>query len=848
MKNHRSFRVEPPAITRLAADANIRPGHPAERVCWIWHPARRNDETCFLRFELKFRRADDRPLRCHVTADNRYQLFLDGEPVAYGPDRSDPAAWSVSTLEIPLTPGEHTLSAFVWLIAENTMSSRMDPDQAGGSRAAVNPPMAQMSAGGGFLFVADDAAQSPVFDTGCAPWKVADLTPALRFSGPDGLGYHDIGPGFHFDMKTWSESRRQSADASVVARPMSPNIHGVVNPGRALVGHDIPEQARECFTGGRIRAARPAISDAVWSETGDVAALDAVRGGRACEIAAGSQLEFLWDFGRYVCGYPEFAWSGGAGAKIEVEWAESLYSCDPANVDAFAPKGHRGEIEGKAWLGFGDSFIASGGEHEQTPGLWWRSGRYLRVRITTSGHPLRLDQLAIRATGYPLERTATWSSSDSGWDDCIPFLARGLELNAHEIWVDCPYYEQLNYVGDTIMHAASTYACYPDDRLTRRSLRHFDLSRRGSGLVAERHPSAWRQESATYAMLHPIMVRDFVWWRDDPDWVRAALLPGSRQLMEAVLQWKRADGLLGAVPGWPCVDWVRTHGWHECCGPGMREGDSSIVNLHFVLACRAQAEIERALGDPLLAQRWEAEAAGTFQAVMQAYWSPDRGCLLDTRSGTFASEHAQALAVLTGLLDSERRERIRHTLLADPDLARCTISFSFYLFEAFRMLGEGAAIFERIQFWRELPACGFVSLPECPEPNRSDCHAWGAHPLFHTFASIAGVRPAAPGFRHVRIEPLPGPLDRFSLTMPHPAGKIAFDATSLRSRAEFTITLPAGICGDLVWNSHTYAIAGRGTPVRLQPEITPITTRNHHSPDPPQKKSPILLAKITRVI
>jgi hypothetical protein len=37
------------------------------------------------------------------------------------------------------------------------------------------------------------------------------------------------------------------------------------------------------------------------------------------------------------------------------------------------------------------------------------------------------------------------------------------------------------------------------------------------------------------------------------------------------------------------------------------------------------------------------------------------------------------------------------------------------------------------------------TLPEEFGNPRSDCHGWGAHLLYHHFASVMGMRPDAPG-------------------------------------------------------------------------------------------------------
>jgi alpha-L-rhamnosidase len=600
----------------------------------------------------------------------------------------------------------------------------------------------------------------------------------------------------------------------VVQPPLAPNVHGVRAPGWVLAGTPLPEQHRAPAGGGRVRAARPA-SDRAWTEDAGqpVAPWQAlVDSGAPVTVPPRQTVEVLWDFEEYRCGYPVLEWTGGAGARVELEWAESLYAVpDGEPLAAHDAKGNRGEVTGKRWLGFGDVWIASGKARQTAPALWWRSGRYVRLRVRTGARPLTLRRLAVLTTRYPLERNWAWRSSATDWDAVLPLLASGLEQCAHETWVDCPYYEQMCYVGDTRLHALSNYAAYGDDRLSRRAIELFDWSRCGSlaGLVAERYPSGWRQESATYALIWIWMVRDYLLWRADAEFVRARLT-GVRQLLEVFLALRREDGLLGPVPGWPFVDWVPQ--WREGCGPGVREGDSSLVNLHLVLALQAAAEIEEALGDQAMAARNRMLADDLMQRVLARYGRA--GVLLDAPGASLVSEHAQVLALLTGLLGREREAACMRVLLEERAEARCSIYFSFYLLEVLARHGESAAFFRKLKFWRDLPGASFVSLPEQPEPSRSDCHGWGAHPLFHTLASVAGIRPAAPGFARVRIAPMPGPLEHFTAEMVHPRGRVRIEGRDLQGRGEFVIRLPKGVPGELHWRGEVRAVPP-GPPVTL---------------------------------
>ena len=50
----------------------------------------------------------------------------------------------------------------------------------------------------------------------------------------------------------------------------------------------------------------------------------------------------------------------------------------------------------------------------------------------------------------------------------------------------------------------------------------------------------------------------------------------------------------------------------------------------------------------------------------------------------------------------------------------------------------------------------FATMPETPEPSRSDCHGWSAHILYHLYATLIGLKPQKPGGKEFSIHPLKG--------------------------------------------------------------------------------------------
>jgi hypothetical protein len=300
------------------------------------------------------------------------------------------------------------------------------------------------------------------------------------------------------------------------------------------------------------------------------------------------------------------------------------------------------------------------------------------------------------------------------------------------------------------------------------------------------------------------MVHDYWMHRDEPEFVRG-FLPGIR----AVLGWfeRRVDesGMLGPTSWWPYVDWAR--GWDRGVPPGGAEGHSTVISLQFVYALDRAADLEAALGVSALADHYRSLAAKVRDAVRRGSWDAARGLFRDTPEAGTYSQQANVLAVLTDAVAPAGQAALMERVLSDATLTQSTYYFSYYQLEALRKAGLGERYVEQLAPWQGMLALGLTTVPETPEPTRSDSHAWSAHPNYGLLATVLGVRPAEPGFKSVRITPHLGPLRRAEGRVPHPRGEIVVRLARIEGgglRGE--VTLPQGLEGVLEWGGKKIAL------------------------------------------
>lgn len=721
----------------------------------------------------------------YVSADNRYELFVNGHRVSWGPARSDLYHWRYETVDIAkqLHSGINVLAAVVW--NDGTLRAvAQNSNETGFLLEAEAPENAQVNTNSDWKCIRDPA-YSP------APWPADQVT-----------GYHAVGPNekldgsqypwgwenVEFDDSSWARaadmSRASPRDASDA-------------PNRwMLTPRYIPleEQSVE-----RIRELRSSSGATVPSGF----PLDQ----HSFLIPVHTRATLLLDQTYLTTAYPELTVSGGKAAEVTLRYAETLY--DKPAPGAHEPhKSNRNEIAGKVFYGTADIFLPDGAANRTYRPLFWRTYRYLELEINTQDAPLTVEDIRGVFSSYPFERSARITVSDPAVNEEIQRILttgwRTARLCAHETYMDCPYYEQLQYAGDARIQMLVSLYTSGDPRLMRNGIELLNSSRTAEGATYSRAPSRLQQYIPPFSLWWIGTVHDYWMYVDDEPFVRS-MLPGVQAVLSFFAAHQQASGSLGRMPWWNFVDWTKH--WTDGVSPAEPDGSSSAaLDLQLLLAYRWAAKLERSLGSKALADEYSSDAEKLKATVLANDWDALRGLFADQPSHRTYSQQVNTLAVLAQLAPPQAERAIVEKMFADPSLEQSSIYFRAYTNATLREVGLGGRYLDTLEPWREMLRDGLTTWSEWNGPDtRSDCHAWGASPNFEIFRTLVGVDSAAPGFRVVRIAPNIGNLKHVSAAMPHPKGQITVD---YQNNGRFTadVTLPDGVSGEFVWAGSSKAL------------------------------------------
>lgn len=493
------------------------------------------------------------------------------------------------------------------------------------------------------------------------------------------------------------------------------------------------------------------------------------------EIAFGSPLTFVLDFGRITVGRVCLECTGAAGTRVTF---------------------HLSEIEGKI-----DSTVRfTMGEGPQEFETWnLQSLRYLTVTVSNLTSAVVISKLYMQTSCYPILQEGSFCCSDELLNRIYEAGKYTLRFCRQDYHLDSPIHQEaLGCTGDYMIESLMNYYTFSDPRLTRLDIwRTAQILRAHDGFMFH----------TSYSLLYLQMIWDYYLFTGD--------LEAVLDIMDVIeLLLKRFEGYLGEkgvienAPNYMFMDWVPADGFN-LHHPPKAMGQAYLTAIYYH-ALELGASLFAEAGRDGEAKYWMEKRIPLKKAFQEAFWEEERGLYCDGIPGTeksedfwlpdnvpkkYFSQHTNSLAVLYGIAPAELRKEIMKKVMTDSTLIQAQPYFMHFVLNA---LGE-AGLFEeygldQIRRWKAL-------LDECPGTLKEvwagfDCdysHAWGGTPTFQLPARVLGISPAEPGMKAVEISPLPGNLEWAKGQVPTPYGMIGVSIRSVGGSLSLSVNIPEEI-------------------------------------------------------
>ncbi len=744
---------------------------------WITHPLESTLDARKFLFRRNFT-LDSVPEKfiIYISADNRYRLFINGEYIVSGPSTGDIDNYRYETLNIAnqLQLGKNVLAVEVVNFGEYRKASTMTFQTAfilqGDENNAVNLNTGKASK---WKVINDKAFQSIPF-----------VSDSLR-------GYYAAGPGEKLLSKKHAWGWKQvNFDDSKWLAPKLGTVEFAVGRGFLygstwyLVPRMIPfmEETKQRF-------------EKIARSEGIKASDSFIKGTGGLTIPPNKKVSILIDQTHHTIGHPLIHYSKGEGSQIKITYAEALFDKD-------WKKGHRNDIVGKDILGYYDIIEADGGDDRSFKPFGQKTYRFIQLDIETKEEALIIDDYYGVFTAYPFKEKATFESDNQVLTDIWDASWLTLRNSAVEDFID-PYYEQLQYIGDTRIVAMISLSVDGDDRLMKKAIDMFDNSRLPNGLTASRYPSYIVQVIPTYSLQWINMIHDHYMYKDDLEFARQ-YVKGMRGVLDWWIDKVDQNNMPTQMEWWNFTDWAV--GYQNGIPPGADDGYSASVALQFAKTLQYSAELFADLGYPDEANKYATLEKSIRESVVKNCWVAQKGMFAETPKKEQFSQHTNIMAILTDAIPLKEQKALMQKLLDDKSIIQTTIYYKYYLFNALHKVGMGNQYTSLLENWTNQLDQGLTTFAETDIEPRSECHAWSSSPNYHFLKIIAGIYPKSKHFKEIMIEPNFNGLTAFKAKMPHPNGEIKVELTKKRKKLIGSISLPKGTTGFFKWNGKELAL------------------------------------------
>lgn len=756
----------------------LTPAKAEWRGRWVWTTEALPQRNAYAYFRRAFETTGG-TLTLEITADSFYWLYLDGVLLARGPSRAHLEYYSFDTYTLKVPAGRHCLAVMGHHIGE--VNATVMTGRAGVLADVVlaEPGRVQdLSTGLDWRCLAAEAWRRdlPCTMSHFGFWEECDLRHV-----PEGW----MQPGF--SDADWNPP-------VVVGTPPC-------TPWLRLCPRDIaqPRYTRldpACWVG--TGHWKNGAEDALPSKTVAARSRENTSTLRCLPFRASLEREaegsfVTADFSRTVSGYVELEFAQSApGQRVELSYDDLVNAEGVINPE-------------RSYAHLTDRFILPGGRcriRTAHP----RGFRYLMVDVSGGG-TLELERVTAEDETYPFDLQPAFAGTDPALNTFYIKAAETVRICTTDSFTDCATRERVQWMEDLYLHSQVAAYAFGDTRMLRRALFQAAQNALPDGRIdgffpTERVNCAFAASSIMW--LHLLV--DY--WRFSGCDDVARLLPAARRLLGFFDGLLDADGLIASWPAGQFWDWA----------PIEDSGCLLLTNAAYIWALDRlgqQAIFREALGAGL-----GSRADAMRKAAQARFWDPSRGLYRDAvpKEGLspIYSQHANAMAVLSGVCSSKEREPLLGRLIDPAGLGPVpvgeqslgkgprpapekivpvgTLWFGHFLCQALFEAGMDHLALEQMRMlWGP-----FDHLPTFPETriqhgNTFLCHGWAAGPAYLLPAYVLGVRPAGPGWSEVVVTPHPGNLMEAHGTLATPHGPLQVSWRQRQGKCEISVKPPTGV-------------------------------------------------------
>lgn len=705
-------------------------------AAWIY--TKRPDKNKKYIFKKTFK-ADGEVLSFKISANSRYRLYINGEFICEGPCATDALHKCYEEGSVALKKGENTLIAEILYITENFISinSGDEPSLYFEGKYGEN----ELASDESFL-VCEDTATSFV------PSKYTLFIHSSEIFEPAKR---------RLDFK--------NAEILYIPHENSYSRFGVLDRYN-LRKRPIPAMKYEEPEGFTVTRSSLDLK------------------GEFVSLKADKDFFVELDAGRYTTYFPRIVLKANEGARIRIIYSEAYYT-DISTEDIaenIGVKEDRCDANGILG-GYSDLIISDGNEITFTP-YWFRSGRFIRIEGENI-KDIEIKEMSFRFYHYDINVINDFKCSDEEYNKMWEISLNTLKCCMQETYVDCPYYEQQQYLMDASLSMLYTFCITDDKRMIEKSIDEMSAETGPEGLLYSTYPTRGLQVIPGFDIFFIYMLRNYLMYSADERFVKKHL--GNVEKVISYFDSKLTpEGYVGATGYWPFVDWGR--GWDIGIPGSDPRKPLTYYSLLYSNGLKWAQEIFTFCGRENTAKDFEAKRLSLNEAINKHCFK--NGLYTDSPGSDGVSQHCQIMAILGDVCENSEELFKR---LEDTDLTECSFSFSHFLLRIYEKCNRYDLADKLFDKWRIMIKNNMTTWGESPDWTRSECHAWSSVMLYEFPAAVLGVKPAAGGFKKVSIAPYTGGLSFASGSIPTPYGIIRVEFEKTDGKTVFKVNSPAEI-------------------------------------------------------